>query len=161
LPQRITEDLADMLKKYHPIWLNTQFNHPNEITPESERACDILLSRGIPLGNQSVLLKGINDDAETMKKLVHELVRIRVRPYYIYHCHYVKGGMHFQTEISKGKEIIRKLQGYTTGFAVPRYIISTPIGKIPLHNDYVVFENDEYMELQNYSGEIVKVRKNL
>ena len=160
LPQRVTEDLADMIKEYHPVWINTQFNHPKEITPESEKACDILLSRGIPLGNQSVLLKGINDSAEVLKKLVHELVRIRVRPYYLYHCHYVKGGMHFQTSIGRGKELIKQLQGYTTGFAVPRYIVSTPKGKIPIYNDYVVSENADYVELRNYDDEIVKVMKN-
>ncbi|MFW6272522.1 MAG: KamA family radical SAM protein, partial [bacterium] len=126
LPQRITEKLADMIEKYHPVWINTQFNHYKEITTEAKKGCEILLKRGIPLGNQSVLLKGINDDVATMKKLIQELGKIRVRPYYIYHCHFVKGGMHFQTSINKGKEIIRQLQGFTSGFLVPRYIISTP-----------------------------------
>lgn len=160
LPFRITETLADIIKKYHPVWINTQFNHPDEITTDSARACDILLSRGIPLGNQSVLLKGVNDNVKTMKDLIHKLLYIRVRPYYLYHCHFVRGGMHFQTDINKGRDIIRKLQGHTSGFAVPRYVVSTEIGKIPITNNYIVKENKTFVELKNYKGQKIKINKN-
>jgi lysine 2,3-aminomutase len=159
LPQRITPELGKMIAKYHPVWINTQFNHPKEITPEAIQAAEILLENGIPLGNQSVLLKGVNDDPETMKELVHALMRIRIRPYYLYHCHYVQGGTHFQTTIEKGKEIIKKLQGYTTGMAVPRYIVSTPKGKIPITNSYVVSEDEKEIVLRNFDGEKVRIDK--
>jgi len=122
-PMRITEKLADMLKKYHPVWINTQFNHPREITPEAAKACDILLSRGIPLGNQSVLLKGINNDPDIMEKLLSELIRIRVRPYYLYECDYVKGVEHFIAPYTQGVDIIAELRGKISGYAIPHFII--------------------------------------
>ena len=116
MPQRITPELCAMLKKYHPVWLNTHFNHPNEITEESKRACEMLADAGIPLGNQSVLLAGVNDCVHVMKKLVQDLVRIRVRPYYIYVCDLSMGLTHFRTPVSKGIEIIEGLRGHTSGY---------------------------------------------
>ena len=140
LPQRITPELCNMLKKYHPIWLNTHFNHPNEITPESAKACAMLADAGIPLGNQSVLLAGINDCVYTMKKLVNELVRIRVRPYYIYQCDLSMGLEHFRTPVSKGIEIIEALRGHTSGFCVPTFVVDAPGGggKTPVMPQYVI-----------------------
>jgi len=157
LPQRVTPTLAKLIAKHHPVWINTQINHPKEITEATAKACDILLNEGIPLGNQTVLLKGINDDHKTMKKLVHRLLEIRVRPYYLLHCHFVKGSTHFRTPLETGTEIIRNLQGFTTGFAVPRYIVSTKIGKIPLDPTYVVSKNESSWVLQNYEGKTVEV----
>ena len=125
-PSRITEKLADMLAKHHPLWINTHFNHPSEITPESAKACDILLSRGIPLGNQTVLLKGVNDDIDTMEQLVLGLIRIRVRPYYLYQCDCVKGTSHFHTPYQLGMDLIQALRSRVSGYAVPRYIIDVP-----------------------------------
>ena len=122
-PQRITPELCDMLKKYHPIWINTHFNHPNEVTPESSRACEMLANAGIPLGNQSVLLRGVNDCVHVMKKLVHEIVKIRVRPYYIYQCDLSMGLEHFRTPVSKGIEIIEGLRGHTSGYCVPGRVV--------------------------------------
>ena len=128
LPQRITPELVNMLKKYHPIWLNTHFNHPNEVTPESKQACARLADAGIPLGNQSVLLRGVNDCTHIMKKLVHELVKMRVRPYYIYICDLSLGIGHFRTPVSKGIEIIENLRGHTSGYAVPTFVVDAPGG---------------------------------
>lgn len=119
MPQRITPELCAMLKKYHPVWLNTHFNHPNEITPESRRACEMLADAGIPLGNQSVLLAGVNDCVHVMKRLVHELVKIRVRPYYIYQCDLSMGLEHFRTPVSKGIEIIEGLRGTPAALPCP------------------------------------------
>ena len=154
LPQRITPELCRMLEKYHPLYLNTQFNHPREITAEAERACGRLASAGIPLGNQSVLLRGINDDPETMKTLCRELMRIRVRPYYVYQCQTLTGTRHFRVPIERGQEIIRSLQGYTSGLAVPRYILDTPYGKIPLMPSYVVGREGDNVVMQSYDGKI-------
>ncbi|MDR2586331.1 MAG: lysine 2,3-aminomutase, partial [Prevotellaceae bacterium] len=125
-PQRITDDLVNMLKKYHPIWVNTHFNHPNEITQEATLACAKLADAGIPLGNQSVLLRGVNDCVYVMKKLVHQLVKIRVRPYYIYQCDLSMGLEHFRTPVSKGIEIIENLRGHTSGYAVPTFVVDAP-----------------------------------
>jgi lysine 2,3-aminomutase len=141
LPQRITEELCSMLEKYHPVWLSTHFNHPNEITEESAAACDRLLRHGIPVQNQSVLLKGINDDLETMRKLIRGLLGIRVRPYYLYHCDNVTGVSHFSTSIEKGLEIMDGLLGFETGFSVPTYVITTKLGKIPIQRPYVIQED--------------------
>ena len=140
LPQRITPALCNMLKKYHPVWLNTHFNHPNEITPESAKACAMLADAGIPLGNQSVLLAGINDCVFTMKKLVNELVKIRVRPYYIYQCDLSMGLEHFRTPVSKGIEIIEGLRGHTSGFCVPTFVVDAPGGggKTPVMPQYII-----------------------
>lgn len=145
LPQRITPELVNMLKKYHPIWLNTHFNHPNEVTPESKQACARLADAGIPLGNQSVLLRGVNDCTHIMKKLVHELVKMRVRPYYIYICDLSLGIGHFRTPVSKGIEIIENLRGHTSGYAVPTFVVDAPGGggKIPVMPNYVISQAPE------------------
>ena len=155
-PQRITPELCNMLKKYHPIWLNTHFNHPNEITPESAKACAMLADAGIPLGNQSVLLAGINDCVYTMKKLVNELVRIRVRPYYIYQCDLSMGLEHFRTPVSKGIEIIEALRGHTSGFCVPTFVVDAPGGggKTPVMPQYVISQTPHKVILRNYEGVI-------
>jgi len=156
MPQRITRELCAMLRKYHPIWLNTHFNHPKEVTPESRRACEMLVDAGIPVGNQSVLLKGVNDCPHIMKKLVHELVKMRVRPYYIYQCDLSMGIEHFRTAVGKGIEIIERLRGYTSGFAVPTYVIDAPGGggKIPVAPQYLISQTDTQVILRNYEGVI-------
>lgn len=153
-PQRITPELVGMLKKYHPIWVNTHFNHPNEITPESTRACAMLADAGIPLGNQSVLLRGVNDCVYVMKNLVQELVKIRVRPYYIYQCDLSMGIEHFRTPVSKGIEIIENLRGHTSGYAVPTFVVDAPGGggKIPVGPTYLVSQSPERVVLRNYEG---------
>lgn len=156
LPQRITPKLVEMLKKYHPIWLNTHFNHPNEITQESKLACERLANAGIPLGNQSVLLRGVNDCTHIMKELVHELVKIRVRPYYIYQCDLSMGLEHFRTSVSKGIEIIEGLRGHTSGFCVPTFVVDAPGGggKIPVMPGYVISQSPEKVVLRNFEGVI-------
>ncbi len=155
-PQRITDDLVNMLKKYHPIWLNTHFNHPNEITPESAAACARLANAGVPLGNQSVLLRGVNDCVNVMKRLVHELVKIRVRPYYIYQCDLSMGLEHFRTPVSKGLEIIEGLRGHTSGYAVPTFVVDAPGGggKTPVMPQYVVSQSPGRVVLRNFEGVI-------
>ncbi len=156
LPQRITPELTDMLRKYHPIWVNTHFNHPNEITEESAGACARLADAGIPLGNQSVLLRGINDCPNIMKRLVHGLVKIRVRPYYIYQCDLSLGIEHFRTPVSKGYEIMENLRGHTSGYAVPTFVIDAPGGggKIPVMPNYVLSFSPNRVVLRNYEGVI-------
>ena len=156
LPQRITPALCDMLKKYHPIWLNTHFNHPNEITAESAAACARLADAGIPLGNQSVLLAGVNDCVHVMKKLVNELVKIRVRPYYIYQCDLSMGLEHFRTPVSKGIEIIEALRGHTSGFCVPTFVVDAPGGggKTPVMPQYIISQTPKKVILRNYEGVI-------
>ncbi|MBD3183330.1 KamA family radical SAM protein [Candidatus Poribacteria bacterium] len=154
MPQRITEGLCSMLKKYHPLWLNTQFNHPKELTREATEACNRLADAGIPLGNQSVLLRGINDDPKIMKELVRGLVKMRVRPYYIYQCQTLSGTAHFRTPIETGIEIIRKLRGFTTGFAVPTYVLDTPYGKVPMSPNYIVDRDKDAVYLRNFEGKI-------
>ena len=156
LPQRITPELVNMLKKYHPIWLNTHFNHPNEVTPESKQACARLADAGIPLGNQSVLLRGVNDCTHIMKKLVHELVKMRVRPHYIYICDLSLGIGHFRTPVSKGIEIIENLRGHTSGYAVPTFVVDAPGGggKIPVMPNYVISQAPNRVVLRNYEGVI-------
>jgi lysine 2,3-aminomutase len=158
MPQRVTVGLVDMLRRYHPLWINTHFNHPKEITPESSRACTMLADAGIPLGNQSVLLRGINDCPHIMKKLVHELVKIRVRPYYLYQCDLSTGIEHFRTSVGKGIEIIERLRGYTSGFAVPTFVIDAPGGggKIPVGPQYLISQTDTEVILRNYEGVIAK-----
>lgn len=153
-PQRITPELCNMLKKYHPIWLNTHFNHPNEITEESKKACNMLADAGIPLGNQSVLLAGVNDCVFVMKKLVNELVKIRVRPYYIYCCDPSTGLSHFRTPVSKGIEIIEGLRGHTSGYCVPTFVVDAPGGggKIPVMPNYVVSQTPHKVILRNFEG---------
>lgn len=154
MPQRITEDLCRMLEHYHPLWFNTQFNHPKELTPEATEACTRLANAGIPLGNQSVLLRGVNDDPETMKALVQGLVKMRVRPYYLYQCQILSGTAHFRTPVETGIEIIRNLRGFTTGFAVPRYVLDTPYGKVPMAPQYMVGRDDEAVYLENFEGKV-------
>lgn len=155
-PQRITDDLVNMLKKYHPIWLNTHFNHPNEITPEAIKACEKLANAGIPLGNQSVLLKGVNDCVNIMKRLVHLLVKMRVRPYYIYQCDLSMGLEHFRTTVSKGIEIIEGLRGHTSGYAVPTYVVDAPGGggKTPVMPNYLISQAPGKVVLRNFEGVI-------
>ena len=155
-PQRITDDLVNMLKKYHPIWLNTHFNHPNEITPEAAEACARLANAGVPLGNQSVLLRGVNDCVHTMKKLVHGLVKMRVRPYYIYQCDLSMGLEHFRTPVSKGIEIIEGLRGHTSGYAVPTFVVDAPGGggKTPVMPQYVISQAPGKVVLRNFEGVI-------
>lgn len=155
-PQRITDDLVNMLKKYHPIWVNTHFNHPNEITPESAEACAKLANAGIPLGNQSVLLRGVNDCVHIMKQLVRNLVKIRVRPYYIYQCDLSMGIEHFRTPVSKGIEIIEALRGHTSGYAVPTFVVDAPGGggKIPVMPQYMISQGPNKVILRNYEGVI-------
>ena len=156
LPQRITQEFVDMLKKYHPIWLNTHFNHYDEITIESKEAIDRLANAGIPLGNQSVLLKGVNDSVEVMKTLVQRLAYIRVRPYYIYQCDLSLGIEHFRTPVSKGIEIIEGLRGHTSGYCVPTFVVDAPGGggKIPVMPNYVISQAPGKIVLRNYEGVI-------
>jgi lysine 2,3-aminomutase len=154
LPQRITPELCKMLAKYHPMWLNTHFNHPREITPESKKAVEMLVDHGIPVGNQSVLLKGINDCPTIMKKLVQELVKIRCRPYYFYQCDLSKGIEHFRTSVAKGIEIAEALRGHTSGFSIPTFILDGPGGggKIPIAPQYLISMSDKRVVLRNYEG---------
>ena len=156
MPQRITTELVNMLKKYHPIWLNTHFNHPHEITDEARKACEMLADAGIPLGNQSVLLRGVNDCVPVMKELVHELVKMRVRPYYIYQCDLSMGLSHFRTPVSKGIEIIEGLRGHTSGFCVPTFVVDAPGGggKIPVGPNYLISQSHDKVVLRNYEGVI-------
>ena len=155
-PQRITDDLVEMLKKYHPIWLNTHFNHSTEITREATEACAKLANAGVPLGNQSVLLRGVNDTVGIMKDLVRNLVKIRVRPYYIYQCDLSMGLEHFRTPVSKGIEIIENLRGHTSGYAVPTFVVDAPGGggKIPVMPQYVISQAPGKVVLRNFEGVI-------
>ena len=155
-PFRVTPELCEMLKKYHPIWFNTHFNHPNEITKESIRACEMLADAGIPLGNQSVLLRGVNDCIHIMKKLVQQLIKIRVRPYYIYQCDLSIGLGHFRTDIAQGIEIIEGLRGHTSGLCVPTFVVDAPGGggKIPVMPDYVISQGHKRVVLRNFEGVI-------
>ena len=155
-PQRITPELCAMLKKYHPIWLNTHFNHPQEITAEAQKACAMLADAGVPLGNQSVLLAGVNDCVFTMKKLVNQLVEMRVRPYYIYQCDLSMGLEHFRTPVSKGIEIIEGLRGHTSGFCVPTFVVDAPGGggKTPVMPQYIISQTPKKVILRNYEGVI-------
>ena len=156
MPQRITDEFVNMLKKYHPIWLNTHFNHYDEITIESKEAMEKLANAGIPLGNQSVLLRGVNDSVEVMKKLVQRLAYIRVRPYYIYQCDLSLGIEHFRTPVSKGIEIIEGLRGHTSGYCVPTFVVDAPGGggKIPVMPNYVISQAPGKIVLRNYEGVI-------
>lgn len=156
LPQRVTPELCDILKKYHPIWLNTHFNHPKEITPEAKQACEMLANAGVPLGNQSVLLRGVNDSVLVMKKLVHDLVMMRVRPYYIYICDLSMGLEHFRTPVSKGIEIIEGLRGHTSGYAVPTFVVDAPGGggKTPVMPQYIISQSPNKVILRNFEGVI-------
>ncbi len=154
LPMRITEELTDVLQKYHPMWLNIHVNHPNEITAELAEACDRLTRAGIPLGNQTVLLAGVNDNVHIQRQLVQDLVRIRVRPYYLYQCDLVEGAGHFRTPVAKGIEIIEGLRGHTSGYAVPVFIVDAPGGggKIPVGPNYLLSMSDHKIILRNFEG---------
>lgn len=154
MPMRVTDELCDTLQKYHPLWLNIHVNHPNEITAELAQAADKLSRVGIPLGNQSVLLAGINDCVHIQRKLVQDLVRIRVRPYYLYQCDLVEGAGHFRTPVAKGIEIIEGLRGHTSGFAVPTYCVDAPGGggKIPVMPTYHISSSDHKIVLRNFEG---------
>jgi lysine 2,3-aminomutase len=155
LPMRITDDLVTMLRRYHPLFVSIHFTHPKEITAEVKKACTLLADGGIPLGSQTVLLKGINDKPFIIKRLVHELLKVRVRPYYLYQCDPAIGLDHFKTPVSRGTEIIRSLRGFTTGYAVPTFVVDAPGGggKIPLEPNYVTGYQDGDLTLKNYRGE--------
>ena len=161
MPQRVTNELASMLAKYHPVFVNMHFNHPKEITPESTRACAILADHGIPLGNQSVLLRGVNNCPVIMKDLVRGLVRIRVKPYYIYQCDLTWGLDHFRTTVSEGLEIMESLRGHTSGFSVPTYVVDAPGGggKIPLNPSYILTMGEGTVVVRNYEGVISAYRE--
>lgn len=154
LPQRITPELVDMLRRYHPLWMNIHFNHPKEITPEVEVALARLADAGIPLGSQSVLLAGINDCPNVIKALTHKLVRNRVRPYYLYQCDLVRGAGHFRTPVAKGLEIMECLRGHTSGFAIPTFTLDAPEGggKVPILPNYLLSMSDSQVVVRNYEG---------
>jgi lysine 2,3-aminomutase len=154
LPQRITNSLVNMLKKYHPLFISIHFMHPSELTPEVEEACTKLANAGIPLGSQTVLLKGINDSVPVMTKLMQGLLRFRVRPYYIYQCDPILGSGHFRTSVAKGLEIIKGMRGFTSGYAIPHFVIDAPGGggKIPLLPEYYLGREGNKLILQNYEG---------
>lgn len=158
LPQRITNKLVRMLKKYQPLYMSIHATHPDEITPEVSEACRRLADAGIVLGSQTVLLKGVNDNVETMKELMHRLLKVRVRPYYIYQCDPIPGSSHFRTPVSKGIEIIQGLRGFTSGYAIPHYVIDAPGGggKIPLLPEYYQGREGNYVVLKNFEGKIFR-----
>ena len=158
MPQRITSDLCNILQKHPPLYLNTQFNHPREITPASKEAADRLVAAGVILGNQSVLLKGINDDPDIIKKLNQELLKIRIRPYYLFHAKAVEGTLHFVTSIDKGLEIMKHLRGYTSGLAIPSYIVNAPngYGKIPLLPQYIMNKKENKLHLRTWEDRIIE-----
>ncbi len=161
LPFRITESFCHVVKKHKPIWMSLHFNHPKEVTPEARRACGMLADAGVPLGSQTVLMKGINDRPAILKKLFHELLKTRVRPYYLYQCDPVKGTAHFRTPVSAGMQIIEKLRGHTTGYAVPTFVIDGPGGggKIPLMPNYVVSVKNGQWTLRNFAGKLFTYRE--
>ncbi|SCY99923.1 lysine 2,3-aminomutase [Alkaliphilus peptidifermentans] len=156
MPQRITPEFVNMLKKYHPVWLNTHFNHPKELTKEAKKALELLANAGVPLGNQSVLLRGVNDCVHIMRELIHGLVKNRVRPYYIYQCDLSMGIEHFRTPVAKGIEIIEGLRGHTSGYAVPTFVVDAPGGggKIPVMPNYLISQSANKVVLRNYEGVI-------
>src|ERR1700678_3335555 len=156
LPQRITPELCAMLKEFHPLWMSVHVNHPKELTAEVRAALGRLADAGIPLGNQSVLLRGVNDDAAVMKTLVQKLLRCRVRPYYLYQCFLIRGSSHLRTSVPKGLEILENLRGHTSGYAIPQYVIDGPGGggKIPINPNYVVARTPDSIVLRNYKGDI-------
>jgi lysine 2,3-aminomutase len=157
LPMRITDELVSMLKKYQPVWVNTHFNHPNELTAEAAEACAKLADAGIPLGNQSVLLRGVNDDPQVYEKLCRGLVKMRVRPYYLFQCDLVRGVEHFRTPISRGVEIMEYLRGRVSGLAIPQFVVDAPHGggKIPVLPNYIISSSPTNTVLRNYEGLIV------
>jgi len=160
LPQRIDEELCAMLSRYGPIWLNTHFNHYGEITPEAAEACDRLVRSGVPVNNQAVLLRGVNDSVEAQMKLCHGLLKIKVRPYYLFQCDEVRGTEHLRTPVEVGLRIIAGLRGYTSGLAVPTFVVdlSKGGGKVPLQPNYVVSQTEEEFILRNYRGRRFRYR---
>jgi lysine 2,3-aminomutase len=154
LPFRVTDALCRMLERYHPVWVNTHFNHPRELTAEAAEACDRLTRAGIPVGNQSVLLRGINDDVATMKALVEGLVRMRVRPYYVYQAQLLEGTAHFRVPVERGVEIFRALRGRTSGYAIPTYVLDTPYGKVPLAYPYLRGREGDHVVVESYDGRL-------
>lgn len=158
LPQRVTKDLTRMLRKHHPLWMSLHFTHPDELTPEVAESCARLADAGIPLGSQTVLLKGVNDDVEVMRRLMHGLLRIRVKPYYLYQCDPITGSAHFRTSVDKGLEIIAGLRGHTSGYAIPTYVVDAPGGggKIPLIPDPVVGREGGDLLLRNFEGGVYR-----
>ncbi|MFZ0242568.1 MAG: KamA family radical SAM protein [Desulfobacterales bacterium] len=158
LPQRVTGRLVRMLRKYHPLWMSLHFTHPDECTPETTRACGMLADAGIPLGSQTVLLKGVNDSVATMTALSHGLLRMRVRPYYLYQCDPITGSGHFRTSIAQGLEIIRGMRGFTSGYAVPTYVVDAPGGggKVPLMPDYMAGRQGSDLLLRNYENRLYR-----
>ncbi|MBU0651075.1 KamA family radical SAM protein [bacterium] len=162
LPFRVNDELVSVLKKYHPLYISLHFSHYKEITPEVQRACNLLSDNGFPLGSQTVLLKGINDNADTLKKLFHELLKIRVRPYYLYQCDLVKGTSHFRTPVSCGIEIMEKLRGHTSGYAVPSFVIDAPGGggKVPVSPTYIIAEEKNKVLFRNYENKVFEYVSN-
>ena len=160
LPQRIDDELCNMLSKYGPIWLNTHFNHPRELTEESAKACDKLVRSGVPVNNQSVLLKGINDTVETQRKLCQGLLKIKVRPYYLFQCDEVQGTEHLRTSVETGIKIIEGMRGHTSGLAIPTFVIDLPNGggKIPIQPNYITSKTDDKLVLRNYQGRVFYYR---
>lgn len=156
VPMRVTESLVSMLKKYSPVWISLHFNHPKELTKRCRKACDMLADAGVPLGSQTVLLKGVNDRPSTMRRLMHELLKARVRPYYIYQCDPAKGISHFRTPIATGINIMEKMRGHTSGYAVPTYVVDAPGGggKIPVAPNYVISQAKGSFTLRNFAGQI-------
>ncbi len=154
LPYRITPELCAVLEKHHPVWVNTHFNHPKELTEDAAEAVDRLLRAGVPVGNQTVLLRGINDDAATMKALCEGLVRMRVRPYYLYQAQLIGGTAHFRTAIETGMAIMEALQGRTTGFALPKYVLDTPFGKVPMTRSYVLGRAGDHVVMRTPRGRL-------
>jgi len=154
VPQRITPELCRMLQKHHPLWLSIHTNHPRELTTEVRDALNLLANHGVPLGNQSVLLRGVNDNADIMKSLVHKLLMCRVRPYYLYQCDLIQGSSHLRASVSDGIDIIEQLRGHTTGYAVPQFVIDAPGGggKVPLNPDYVLVRDEQRVVIRNYEG---------
>lgn len=156
LPQRITPELCAMLRKYHPLFLSIHVNHPRELTSEVRDGLAMLADAGIPIGNQSVLLRGVNDDLDTMRELVHKLLVCRVRPYYLYQCDLIKGSAHLRTSVARGIEIIEGLRGHTSGYAIPQFVIDAPGGggKVPINPEYVIHHDEERVVIRNYEGNV-------
>jgi lysine 2,3-aminomutase len=154
LPFRVTDALCRVLERFHPIWVNTHFNHPKELTPEAAEACDRLSRAGVPVGNQSVLLRGINDDEATLKALCEGLVRMRVRPYYCYQAQLLEGTEHFRVPIERGIELFRRLRGRTSGFAIPLYVLDTPYGKVPLGHPHVRGREGDFVVVESFDGRL-------
>jgi len=157
MPMRITENVCNILKKYNPVYVNTHFNHSNEITEDAKNACEMMADHGLVLGNQTVLLRGVNDNPAIMKKLMHDLLKIRVKPYYIYQCDLSEGISHFRTPISTGIQIVENLRGHTSGLAVPHFVVDTPGGggKVPVMPNYIISQSPDRIILRNYEGRIV------